>query len=452
MASLMNASDDRTLFSRSLPRRRHRPSHANVRSTLHQIGNFTQPSDPSGRRSRRSGGGKASPPCGPCGGAGRGSSPGCRCAATRRSTARRALGREVLGEVAPLAVGAEDGEDGVDDVPRVGLAGPSAGVDGDVRLDQGPLRVGDVAGVMMRSHTPFYASRPPYGTDSKQPAVVVRDFSAAASGGRRRTRTRPPPGAPPGWCGSAPGSPGPWTGRNTGPTSFRSGLSGGRKSREIPAAARRRRAPRTTVRVRRLAWSSTTTRGTFAHGSARRNPNRPYESHVRAAVTTSSRSGPPSGRSAAIALTRRPCGRSDATRFCGRSDATRFRSAAPGASSWRPPAASARPRTRRGRRASAGPPRPSPPGCPGAVRAEPLGQGSGDVVTAADVGGGPGLGGNRASLPRPRKSRSRSRTVWGWEPRWPAMRCGAATSRPRTERPARCGRGRWPGGPTAAGC
>ena len=35
-----------------------------------------------------------------------------------------ALGREVLGEVAPLAAGAEDVEDGIDDVPQVGLAGP----------------------------------------------------------------------------------------------------------------------------------------------------------------------------------------------------------------------------------------------------------------------------------------------------------------------------------------
>src|SRR5512135_285056 len=50
MASLTNASDDRTLLSRSLLRRRHRPSHANVRSTVHRIGNRTQPSDPLGRR------------------------------------------------------------------------------------------------------------------------------------------------------------------------------------------------------------------------------------------------------------------------------------------------------------------------------------------------------------------------------------------------------------------
>src|SRR5271166_997959 len=64
-----------------------------------------------------------------------------------------ALGWEVHGQIAPLAAGAEDVEDGVEDVPYVGLAGPSAGVDRrDVRLDQGPLCVGDVAGIMVRSH------------------------------------------------------------------------------------------------------------------------------------------------------------------------------------------------------------------------------------------------------------------------------------------------------------
>src|SRR5208337_355331 len=64
-----------------------------------------------------------------------------------------ALGWEVHGQIAPLAAGAEDAKDGVEDVPYVGLAGPSAGVDRrDVRLDQGPLCVGDVAGIMVRSH------------------------------------------------------------------------------------------------------------------------------------------------------------------------------------------------------------------------------------------------------------------------------------------------------------
>jgi hypothetical protein len=71
-----------------------------------------------------------------------------------------ALGREVLGEIPPLTARAKDGEDGVDDIPPVGRAGTSAGVNGDVGLDQGPLRVGDVAGVMLRSHSTFYASHP----------------------------------------------------------------------------------------------------------------------------------------------------------------------------------------------------------------------------------------------------------------------------------------------------
>ena len=64
-----------------------------------------------------------------------------------------ALGREVERQVSPLAAGAENVEDGVEDIPHVRLAGPSAGVDRrDVRLDQSPLCVGDVAGIMVRSH------------------------------------------------------------------------------------------------------------------------------------------------------------------------------------------------------------------------------------------------------------------------------------------------------------
>ena len=48
IANLTNASDDRTLFSRSLLNRRHLPSHANVRSTVHRIGSSTSPRHPSG--------------------------------------------------------------------------------------------------------------------------------------------------------------------------------------------------------------------------------------------------------------------------------------------------------------------------------------------------------------------------------------------------------------------
>ena len=65
-----------------------------------------------------------------------------------------APGRQVNREVAPLAAGAKDVEDGIDDVPHRRLPGPSSGRSGrEVRLDQGPLRVGDVAGVVVYSHT-----------------------------------------------------------------------------------------------------------------------------------------------------------------------------------------------------------------------------------------------------------------------------------------------------------
>src|SRR5208337_2760429 len=40
-----------------------------------------------------------------------------------------ALGRKILGEVTPLAAGAEDVEDGIDDVAQIGLARPSARID-----------------------------------------------------------------------------------------------------------------------------------------------------------------------------------------------------------------------------------------------------------------------------------------------------------------------------------
>jgi hypothetical protein len=41
-------------------------------------------------------------------------------------------------------------------------------IHGEERLDQGPMRFGDVAGVLVRSHTLFYAPRLPYGTVSKK--------------------------------------------------------------------------------------------------------------------------------------------------------------------------------------------------------------------------------------------------------------------------------------------
>ncbi len=66
-----------------------------------------------------------------------------------------APGRQVDRQVSPLAAGAEDVEDGIYYVPHVRLSGPSPGRGGrEVRLDQGPLHVGDVAGVVVRPHTP----------------------------------------------------------------------------------------------------------------------------------------------------------------------------------------------------------------------------------------------------------------------------------------------------------
>src|SRR5262245_61218052 len=64
-----------------------------------------------------------------------------------------ALGREVLGEIPAWAAGAREVEDGIDDIPQVGLARSSPGGAGEVRLDPGPLLVGDVAGVVVWSHT-----------------------------------------------------------------------------------------------------------------------------------------------------------------------------------------------------------------------------------------------------------------------------------------------------------
>src|SRR5262249_18761979 len=64
-----------------------------------------------------------------------------------------ALGREVAGQIAPLAAGAEGVEDGIDDIPYGGLAGPAAARFGrQVGFDQGPLGIGEVAGVMVYSH------------------------------------------------------------------------------------------------------------------------------------------------------------------------------------------------------------------------------------------------------------------------------------------------------------
>ena len=46
-----------------------------------------------------------------------------------------------------MAAGPEDVEDGIDDIAQVGLARSPARVDGQVRLDENPLRVGYIAGI-----------------------------------------------------------------------------------------------------------------------------------------------------------------------------------------------------------------------------------------------------------------------------------------------------------------
>ena len=73
----------------------------------------------------------------------------------------RGPGREVLGQVPPLATGPQDVKDGIDDIPQVGDARPPAGVDRYVRLDQPPLLVGDIARVRLGSHVPLYAPNHP---------------------------------------------------------------------------------------------------------------------------------------------------------------------------------------------------------------------------------------------------------------------------------------------------
>jgi len=63
-----------------------------------------------------------------------------------------APGREVLGQITPLAARAKHIQDGVEYVAYIRLAWPATGVDRDERLDQGPLFVRYVAGVRIRLH------------------------------------------------------------------------------------------------------------------------------------------------------------------------------------------------------------------------------------------------------------------------------------------------------------
>src|SRR4051812_15183236 len=90
------------------------------------------------------------------------------------------LGREVLGQVAPLAAGPQDVEDGVHHLTQVGLAGAAAGVHRDQPLDQPPLRVGHIAGVLIRSH-PNDLRKSPLMGQSLSHTTAVRLYPHAAS-------------------------------------------------------------------------------------------------------------------------------------------------------------------------------------------------------------------------------------------------------------------------------
>src|SRR5262249_40716757 len=62
-----------------------------------------------------------------------------------------APGRQFAGQIPPLTAGAQHVEDGAEDVSHFGLAGPpAAGFGREVRVDQPPPGIGDVAGVVVR--------------------------------------------------------------------------------------------------------------------------------------------------------------------------------------------------------------------------------------------------------------------------------------------------------------
>src|SRR5262249_21898350 len=83
------------------------------------------------------------------------------------------LGREVLGQVTPLAAGAQKVEDRVHHVTQGRLTRSAARVDRDQRLDQGPLLVAHIAGVLIGSHPGNLRNSPPYGTDSENGAKIL---------------------------------------------------------------------------------------------------------------------------------------------------------------------------------------------------------------------------------------------------------------------------------------
>src|SRR5262245_54615390 len=144
-----------------------------------------------------------------------------------------APGREVVGQLPPLAAGAQEVQDGVDEAAAIdfdGVADLGKAARTDVGANELPLLIGQVAGVLFgRRHARIIRTRsickPPLRNSNKNPSegsrnkswpVAVsgrRDGSTAAChtgfsvGGLARPRTgtvRPPSGSCPTRCREAP--------------------------------------------------------------------------------------------------------------------------------------------------------------------------------------------------------------------------------------------------------
>src|SRR5262249_17385732 len=105
-----------------------------------------------------------------------------------------ALGREVLGQVAPLAAGPHDVEDGVEHVAHRGRAGPAAGVHKDQGLGQGPLLVGQVARVSLCPHPNDLRKSPFSDSVSEGTSSIAAGPSLVARWPRPRCPSWPRPG------------------------------------------------------------------------------------------------------------------------------------------------------------------------------------------------------------------------------------------------------------------
>src|SRR3954465_9243112 len=69
-----------------------------------------------------------------------------------------AFGREILGEITPLAAGPHEIQNGVHDVAHGGLARATSRIDRDDGLDERPLAIGQVTRILLASHILFYAA------------------------------------------------------------------------------------------------------------------------------------------------------------------------------------------------------------------------------------------------------------------------------------------------------